>query len=244
MSQEIAAHIYSDHGCANVLNESSSLHMYIRIMDVQTGWNESQRERSGAFALRATDITPFQFEEPNGATLPSARDKIPSQLAQKRTSRDVLDQDCLNFARNLRTSIFGTRMCQRAGMHRYGSLARLHFVPKTFTPFHYEEPNGVTLPSAGEKFHQSWPKTSVAGCIGPGLLEFGKKSPHIYIWNKDVQTGWNASLRKLSTFALRAEDIHSVSLAQWGYRSSIKQSQNSPYGLVTGCSGTDLDQLY
>jgi hypothetical protein len=158
----------------------------------------------------------------------------------------------LNFARNLRTSIFGTRMCQRAGMHRYGSLARLHFVPKTFTPFHYEEPNGVTLPSAGEKFHQSWPKTSLAGCFGPVLLEFGKKSPHIYIWNKDVQTGWNASLREPRTFALRAEDIHSISLrrAQWGYiafgQGEIppKLVQNSPRGLFTGCSRAVLNQFY
>jgi hypothetical protein len=40
------------------------------------------REPSAPFALRAKDITPFHSEEPNGATLPSAKENIQSKLAQ------------------------------------------------------------------------------------------------------------------------------------------------------------------
>jgi hypothetical protein len=40
----------------------------------------------------------------------------------------------------------------------------------------------ATLPSARKKLNQNWPKIAPAGCFGPVLIEFRKKSPDIYLF--------------------------------------------------------------
>jgi hypothetical protein len=51
---------------------------------VQTGWNESVRERSSPFALRAKYISPSHAEEPNGTLSSDRRNAIKTAQSSPR----------------------------------------------------------------------------------------------------------------------------------------------------------------
>jgi hypothetical protein len=82
---------------------------------------------------------------------------------------------------------------------------RLPTSAKGSTPFHSEESNGATLPSAKENIQSKLVqnsrirlKTAEFSCSGLVLNEFSHEiASLIYMRITDVQTGWNAPLMEI-----------------------------------------------